>query len=783
MRVISCLVTQHNLWLVAVAALICALGSWSTVRLYWHARSRAGGSPVAWVFLGAVSAGATVWCTHFVAMLAYEPGAPVAYNPGLTGLSLIVAVVGAGFGLSLAAQPYRLAPALGGAVLGGGIATMHYTGMAAFAVDAIVQWNHLYVAASLVVAVGLGALALNLAANPHKKFGTPAAVGVFMLAIVGLHFTAMAAMSIVPLAPTPAELTSDDARQFLAFAVAGVGLLVVGTGVASNVVDRQTRDQAQARQRYLVEGSVDGMIVEFDGHIIEVNKNFEALTGLSRDELLGSAVADFLTDRPEVGTASIVSTVLRSSDGLAIPVEAVIHQDPSASGLVIYAIRDLRARLLQEQKITHLARTDSLTGLANRHWFQEEMAIALRRIGRDKQIGVLWIDLDRFKQVNDTLGHPIGDALLRAVGERLTQNVRIEDVVGRMGGDEFAIIQLGSEQPRGAANLAERLIGKLSEPFEIDGHRINIGASIGISVAPHDGKKPEELIKRADLALYSSKFEGRGIFRFFEQGMDEKAHRRRMLEIDLKNALALNQFELFYQPQLDTTTRTVKSFEALLRWRHPERGLVPPLDFIPVAEEIGLMDSIGAWVLMQACLDAVSWPDGIGVAVNVSATQFAKNTLEQVVVASLEATGLLACRLELEVTESTLLDNTEIVLETMARLRERGIKIAMDDFGTGYSSLSYLSRFPLDKIKIDRSFIKDTSFDRSSLAIIRAVIGLSDSLGLTTTAEGVETPDQLALLQAEGCNQVQGYYFSKPIPASSIVALLSTLSEPIDRAA
>jgi len=786
MRIVSCLVYQHNLWLVAVSVIICGLGSWTTVRLFQHARSQAGEATSAWIFLGAVAAGATIWCTHFVDMLAYEPGVPVAFSLGLTALSLFVAVVMSAVGLAVGRLSLTFAPALGGAIFGAGIAAMHYIGMAAFAVDAVVIWDHWYVSASVFFAVTLGALAIHLAANSVGIRSTLVAVATLILAIVCLHLTAMAAMTIVPFAPTAAELTDHAAHQILGYAIAGVGLLVVGTGLASHIVDLQSRERAGTRQRYLMESSVDGMVVELDGRVLETNSTFEGFVGLPRSQLTGRAIAEFLADQPDLGATTAFSTVLRSADGTAIPVELVSHNErgpQGASGATIHAVRDLRPRLMQEQKMIHLARNDSLTGLANRHWFREEMQIALRRIDRDKPIALLWLDLDRFKEVNDTYGHPVGDELLRIVAQRIKHNVRHEDAVGRMGGDEFAILELGAEQPHGATILAERLIAKLSEPYEINGQQLTVGVSIGVTVAPHDGIETDALIKKADLALYSAKTEGRGVFRFFEQGMDEKAHVRRALELDLKSALALQQFELFYQPQVDATTRTLRSFEALLRWRHPERGLVPPLDFIPVAEEIGLMSAIGTWVLRQACIEAQTWPQGIGVAVNVSATQFASNSLEQAVTAALDASGLSPLRLELEITESVLLQDTEKVIETMGILRSRGIKIAMDDFGTGYSSLNYLSRFPIDKIKIDRSFVQHSADDKSSLAVIRAVVGLTGSLGMASTAEGVETLDQLDLLQAEGCTECQGYYFSKPIPASGISKLIESLSERLDLAA
>jgi predicted signal transduction protein with EAL and GGDEF domain len=370
------------------------------------------------------------------------------------------------------------------------------------------------------------------------------------------------------------------------------------------------------------------------------------------------------------------------------------------------------------------------------------------------------------------LGHAVGYKLLVAVGQRIEACVRKSDSVARIGGDEFAVIQTGSELPVGSIGLATRLIEEIGKPYSIDGHEIATTTSVGIAIAPGDGRDPETLLKNADLALYRAKSDGRGVFRLFEPEMDAKMQARRRLELDLRQALALNEFEPHYQPLVNVETQDLTGFEALLRWRHPERGLVPPMQFIPIAEEIGLMGSIGTWVLRRACLDAMRWPDNLRVAVNISAAQFKGRPLELDVVAALGASGLTADRLELEITESVLLENSEATLATLRKLRQLGVRIAMDDFGTGYSSLSYLNSFPFDKIKLDRSFTKGAGVDASSQAIIRAVIGLGASLGISTTAEGVETQDQLALLRAEGCHEVQGYLYSKPMPVEDIPQLL-----------
>jgi diguanylate cyclase (GGDEF)-like protein len=389
---------------------------------------------------------------------------------------------------------------------------------------------------------------------------------------------------------------------------------------------------------------------------------------------------------------------------------------------------------------------------------------------------VLCLDLDHFKQVNDMLGHPVGDQLLRAAAERLQACVREVDTVARLGGDEFAIVQRDVKHPEDAELLARRIVEVVSEPYQIDGQCITIGVSIGISLAPADGALCERLLKNADLALYRAKAERRGVWRFFEAEMDARLQARRKLELDLREALPNNELALHYQPIYDLESERISGFEALLRWHHPTRGMVSPAEFIPIAEEIGLIVSIGEWVLYQACAEATRWPEHVKLAVNVSPAQFISNQLLQTVVEALATSGLRPERLELEITESVLLADSGTTFRTLRSLRELGASISMDDFGTGYSSLSYLRSFPVDKIKIDQSFIRGLAATDGSDMIVRALIGLGHSLDMRTTAEGVETKEQLAQLRAEGCNEVQGYLFSRPVPPIFIPQLLERWS-------
>jgi len=445
------------------------------------------------------------------------------------------------------------------------------------------------------------------------------------------------------------------------------------------------------------------------------------------------------------------------------------------NGHCVACFEEITARRLTEAQTLHSAMHDSLTGLCSRPLFHERV-VAMLAAQHDAAIGpaLMMIDLDRFKAVNDTLGHPIGDALLRLVAKRLLSVVRRQETVARLGGDEFAVMVSSGHDRASMGILAKRVVDVLSRPYLVEGHLVNIGASIGIAMSPQDGHEHDQLLRNADLALYASKNGGRSMYSFFEKAMDVRALARRTLEIDLRKALALRQFELHYQPQIDLESETVMGFEALLRWRHPERGLVPPIDFIPLAEEMGLIVALGEWVMREACTEAARWPAYISVAVNVSPLQFEdSNRLVDMVAKALSHSGLPGRRLEIEITESVLLRNENTVLEVLHRLRAMDVRVAMDDFGTGYSSLSQLSSFPFDKIKIDRSFVKDNGDVTGQAAIIRAITALGGSLGMSTIAEGVETSDQLARIRAEGCTSVQGYLFSKPVPVAQVSALIA----------
>jgi len=448
---------------------------------------------------------------------------------------------------------------------------------------------------------------------------------------------------------------------------------------------------------------------------------------------------------------------------------AVNHR-PMTDGGWVAIHQDITAQKRAEAQITYMARHDGLTGLANRAVLLEKIEEAIarqRRYGR--RFTIFMLDLDLFKMVNDSLGHPVGDELLKMVARRLSACIRETDTVARLGGDEFAILTPAGVGQRDAAVVtAGRLLEAVAAPYELDGHQLNIGTSIGIALAPDHGAEVDQLMKNADLALYKAKTEGRDAFRFFEDAMGVEARSRRAYQIELRNALANDEFELHYQPIIDNNARTTASIEALIRWRHPQRGMISPADFIQLAEETGLINPIGDWVLRRACKDAACWPAPTKVSINLSAVQFRKICPVDQLRDALDQSGLPPERLELEITESVLLHGSSENVETLHKLRRMGISIVLDDFGTGYSSLSYLRMFPFDKIKIDRSFVHELAKNADCAAIVSAVAGLGRSLGIGTVAEGIETKDQLFLVQAAGCTHAQGYLFGRPCPVAEL---------------
>ena len=544
-----------------------------------------------------------------------------------------------------------------------------------------------------------------------------------------------------------------------------------------------------------LDNMVQGLLMyDRDGKLVITNRRFAEIYGVPWEKweipVLGATVSQTMQLRDELSKnatkneAEILATVkevlARGTQGNAVAERADGRAvrcsfAPTGDGGMVGTFEDITECRRNEERISHLARHDALTDLPNRVLFYEKMEKLLGSEPQKASFAVFSLDLDHFKSVNDTLGHPIGDKLLQMAAARMRSCIRETDIVARLGGDEFAVLQVRFDRMADVAALAARLIDTLGAPYQIDDHQVMVGTSLGIAIAPGDGTQPDQLVKNADLALYRCKADGGGVYRFFEAKMDARMQERRALELDLRMAMVKSEFTLNYQPIVNIKTGKIKACEALIRWHHPKRGCVPPVDFIPIAEETGLIVPIGEWVLRRACADATDWPDGIAVSVNVSPAQLKSANFFQVVANTLAESRLSAERLELEITELVLIHDNTATLVLLRRLKDFGVKIVMDDFGTGYSSLGYLRSFPFDRIKIDQSFVRDVPNDKESLAIVRAVVGLGRGLNIGTTAEGVETLHQLEVLRSEGCTDAQGYFFSQPQTASDVRFLLMSL--------
>ena len=779
---------HHNLLLVALAAVVCALSTFAGVTLLHHARRTEGPMQLAWIGIAAISVGFGIWATHFIAEMALEIGIPTGYNIPLTLLSLAIAMSIVGGALWYATLGRRRSDAaLAGAIVGIGIAAMHYVGMQALIIGGKIGWDPYLIGASLLIGISVGALALYVATlGSHIRYRL-AGAGLLTLAIVAMHFTGMSAADMSNCYPLVGAGDQTPAWLSLVLGVASILILLFALGgTYLDLRDRRRNAVEQSRMRGLADAAVEGLLVSKDQIIVTANRSFMALVGVPQSLIAGRHLLDFfdaavMTElTTHLNTA--IETDLIAGDGSKLPVEVILREvDFSGRPHQAVAVRDLSARRSAEEHIRFLAHHDALTGLPNRASFARSLEKEIAHAQRAGQkLAVLALDLDRFKEVNDLFGHPTGDALLQRVGQALLSAVDKQGLAARLGGDEFAILA----QNVTSADDAMRLADMVFEAFRVANEQAPSGAiiaaSIGIAVYPDHAVDAEQLVSHADTALYSAKQGGRGTARMYENDMGAQVRDRRLLEHDLRHAIARNQFHLVYQPQVDIQSSEVTGFEALIRWSHPERGSVSPADFVPIAEESGLILQIGEWVLRTACAEAAKWVGDLTIAVNVSAVQIHSPAFSHTLHEILIETGLKPARLEVEITETALIRDMVRAVTTLRQIKALGVEIAMDDFGTGYSSLANLRAFPFSKIKVDQSFIRSVDQNEQSAAIVRAVLGLGAGLNVPVVAEGVERVEELRFLKGEICQSAQGYLLSRPHEIGRFAAIVEGRSTRLD---
>ena len=781
LSVIASVLHQHDPRLVGLAAGICAIACFTTLTMIatTPAETRGGAGtrapPITLITAGIVF-GAGVWSLHFVAMMAYQSNLPMSYGARDTAASLGVAVLGATVAFvvwrRIASAP--LASLIGGAVLGGTIDAMHYVGMAAMLPAGSKSFDHAKVAASVAIGIGFAVLALWRGGDLREMRRRAEACVWLAIAICGSHFTGMVALSLHAGAAVPYPHATFANSAALAVMVGAVSMAVLLGGLGAALTDQRLSSRTVLelqRMRRLANLSHEALIIHRNGLVLEVNDAASRLFGVTCEQVAGRRMEDLFA--PEhAATLRLGASIPEGAEIMVHTAAALIPAEVSSSEIefegkpaIATALRDLTESRAREERIRHLAGHDALTDLPNRSLLGERLSRAIGNAAEDGDgVAVLHLDLDRFKPLNDLLGHAGGDRLLVQVADRLRGELRQHDTLARVGGDEFVVVTPIGLTPHKAIAMANRLIGALHRPFDLGDRQVEIGASIGVALFPTDATDQEALIRAADTALERVKSGARGAFCLYEPEMDNKLQRCRRLEQDLRHAVERGELELHYQPVVNCRTGAIDGFEALLRWRHPERGMIPPIDFIPLAEETLLIGSIGEWVLEAACAAAAAWTRPYWVAVNVSPLQFRQADFVDRLATILDRTGLAASRLEIEVTEGVFVQDAERAKSMMAGIRGLGVRMSLDDFGTGYSSLSYLCSFAFDKIKIDRSFVMVLGQSSQALTLVRTIINLGHSLGLAVTAEGIETADQMQTVAALACDHVQGYLLGRPQP-------------------
>jgi diguanylate cyclase (GGDEF)-like protein len=765
--ILGCLQGQHDSWVAAGALAICLLVSIAAMVLVGPAQVT--GLRRLCLWLGALVAGIGAWTTHFMAVLAYDFPLFLSFDPVLALASALVSFGFAVLALDLQARARGWAARAGaGTVLGAGMLSMHYIGMHAMRVPGIILYDPAFVLLAVLAGLSLMAAAFTTLGNAPRAGRVAMAALLMASGIVALHLLGMASATLLP-DGGPAEPVSPESRQWLASvigAVAAVLLLsVLAVLFAGQRILRQVAAETE-RLRGLSDATFEAIaICDAKGRITDANAVMGEMLNSPRESLRGTYLHLLFREFPD----SVLREGGRVFTALAAgtPVELLSRRIRTSGGCrVVVAVRDLRERVAAEERILHLARHDTLTGLPNRAFFLDRVAMESGRVRQGAAGFVLMcLDLDRFKAINDTYGHPAGDRVLREAARRLRAETRQEDFVARLGGDEFVLLKLEDGYPDSAADLARRIVALLSEPYDLgQGLQGAVSASIGLARCTAEAADPDELLRRADVALYTIKNGGRNGIAFYDRAMDDDMRARNALERDINLASPRGELELYWQPQRRVRDDTLMGFEALLRWHRPGEGDVAPQRFVAAAETTGAIVPIGAWVLRTACLEAARWASPLRVAVNVSAVQLQQTGFAELVEEVLRESGLEPGRLELEVTESVLIHDEEGARAVLERIKALGVRVALDDFGTGYASLGTLRAFPFDRLKIDRSFVSELPNDPAAQAVVRAILGLGQGLHMPVVAEGVESGAQLDALKLAGCQEYQGFLGGRPQP-------------------
>ncbi len=785
---------RHDFLIVLLAAVVCLVSAYACISLMHHARKAQGRMRLVWNLVSALAVGIGIWATHFIAVLAFRPGFALGYDFGLTLLSLLIAVLVCGGGIALAVHGKGCGDRLlGGVTVGVGISAMHYTGMASLLLNGEIVWQSGAVTLSILGGMGLAGISFALSTAPSWQRNVIAAT-LLTLAICTMHFTAMYAADFSNCLPLSEGITDDSG--LMSIIVAGTSLLVLAAAIGSLVLDeadrRRTaselaRRMADAKQLAQVNDRLNLALTHMgqglalfgkDGKMLLHNHRLLELLNLAPgSNLVGldmPAVLERVIQGPgEIDVAPRALEIWAQHSALIAHgggeiVQPIgndsalrVRHSPAGEGAWITTVEDITESRRSAAAIAHLAHHDSLTGLPNRARYNQLLDAALENLAPEDKLAVLAIDLNRFKDINDSHGHAAGDHVLSELALRLGEGLKEGEVVARLGGDEFAAFKPFTSMTAlrdFIARVEQALNGKVAYGESV----LAVGGSVGVAIAPHDGDDRSKLLNNADLALYRSKSEIDQRICYYEQDMDEAARQRRAMAKDLWNAVDEGGFHLAYQVQKSVMTGETTGYEVLLRWNRPGFGPVSPAEFIPIAEECGAIHAIGAWVLATACREAALWPEPHKIAVNVSGLQLGQLELVDLVKHVLDETGLIPQRLELEVTETAIVADRKRALTVLNAVKALGVSIAIDDFGTGYSSLDTLRNFPFDKIKLDRSFMPEVEHDDQAKAIIRAILALGKSLSVPVLAEGVETAAQLEVLRAEGCTEAQGFLLGRP---------------------